>query len=82
MCDLNMHMCRYDSAEVELLIFRTIGFQRCHRIADSKGGIKGSATSVVASSFELNQCFTSVSGLNRLFIRQLRQQSDIWLATA
>ncbi len=43
--------------------------------------IKGSATSVVHPSFELNLaccCFTSASGLDRLFTKQLRPQSDIY----
>jgi hypothetical protein len=29
MCDLHMHMYRYDRAEVVLTLFRSIRFQRC-----------------------------------------------------
>ncbi len=29
MCDLHMHMYRYDRAEVGLILFRSIRFQRC-----------------------------------------------------
>ncbi len=29
MCDLQMHMYRYDRAEVVLTLFRSIGLQRC-----------------------------------------------------
>jgi hypothetical protein len=45
---------------------------------------EGSATEVVASSFEPNLVccrFNSVSGLDRWFSRQLRKQADIKLAT-
>ncbi len=69
---------RYDRAEVISTLLISIRFQRCRCITDSKGGIKGSATSVVASSLtNVCCCFNSVSGLDRLFIRQLRPQDNI-----
>ena len=59
MCDLHMHMGRYDHAEVVLTLFGSIRFQSYAvelQIRISKGRIKGTATSVAVSSFELNQC--------------------------
>jgi hypothetical protein len=53
MCDLHMHMYRYDRAEVVLTLFRSIGSQS---YAVESQRIRGSVTSLVASSFELNQC--------------------------
>ncbi len=48
-CDLDIHMYRYDRAEVVLTLFGSIGFRRFNQ------RIKGPAASVVASSFELNK---------------------------
>jgi hypothetical protein len=54
MCDLHMHMGRYDQPEVVLTLFRSIRFQVMPLNRRFNQRIKGSATSVVASSFELN----------------------------
>jgi hypothetical protein len=76
-------MYRYDRAEVVfffLLFLDQSDFKVMPSNRRFKQRIKGSATSVVASSFELNQrvlLIHLVSGLDRLFIRQLRPQSDI-----
>jgi hypothetical protein len=79
-CDLQMCMFRYHRAELVLTLFRSTSSKMPLDRKIRTTGIKGSATSVVASSFEPNLvccCFASVSGLDRLFIRQLRPQSDI-----
>jgi hypothetical protein len=57
MCDrdVHMHMYRYDSAEVVLTLFRSIVFKVMPLNHRFKQRIKGSATSDVACSFELNQ---------------------------
>jgi hypothetical protein len=83
MCDLHMHMYRYDRAKVVLTLFRSIRYQSyaVESQIQTANRLNGSATPVVASSFELNQrvlLFTSASGLDSLFIRQLvRPQSVI-----
>ena len=85
MYDLHMCMCRCDRAEVVLTLFISkMGSKMPLNRKIRTAGIKGLATEVVASRFEPNLmccCFTSVSGLDRLFSRQLRPQSDIKLAT-
>ncbi len=55
MCDLHMHMYRYDRAEVVLTLFRSIRFQVIPLNHRFERRIKGTATSVAVSSFELNQ---------------------------
>ena len=52
---LHMHMGRYDHPEVVLTLFRSI-FKVMPLNCRFNQRIKGSATSVVASSFELNHC--------------------------
>jgi hypothetical protein len=52
---LHMHMYRYDRAEGVLTLFRSIGFQSYAVESQIQTANKGLATSVVASSFELNQ---------------------------
>jgi hypothetical protein len=54
-CDLHMYMYRYDRAEVVLPRFGSIRFQSYTVNCRFKQRIKGSATEVVVSSFELNQ---------------------------
>jgi hypothetical protein len=70
MCDLRLHMgmCCYDHAKVVLTLFRSITSKVQLNCKIRTTGVKGSATEVVASSFELNQrvlplqrCFTYVS---------------------
>jgi hypothetical protein len=80
---LHMHVCRYDHAEVMLTLLRSISSKMPLNCKIRTARIKGSATEVVASSFEPNLVccrFNSVSRLGRLFSRQLRPQSDVLLA--
>ncbi len=67
--------------EVVLTLFRSIVKVMPLNRRFKSGGIKGTATSVAVSSFELNHvccCFTSASGLDSLFIEHTRQQDDIY----
>jgi hypothetical protein len=84
MCDLDVCMYRDDHAEVGLTLFRSISSKMplTRKIRTTR--IKGSATQVVASSFEPNLVccrFNLVSGLTRLFSRQQRPYADIKLAS-
>jgi hypothetical protein len=76
MCDLHMHVYRYDRAEVMLALFRSIKFQSYAVESQIQ-----TANKTALNSTNVCCCFTLASGLDRLFIEQLRPHSDIQLAT-
>ncbi len=55
MCDLHIHMYHYDRAEVVLTLLDQLDFKVMPLNRRLEWRIKGTATSVAVSSFELNQ---------------------------
>jgi hypothetical protein len=54
MCDLHVHISRYDHPEVVLTLFRSIRFQSYSVESQIREANKRNSTSVAVSSFELN----------------------------
>jgi hypothetical protein len=67
MCDLHMHMGRHDHSEVALTFLDQSDFKVMPLNSRFKQRTKGSATSVVASSFELNQRVLLLHGTKQFF---------------
>jgi hypothetical protein len=64
LCDLHMHMYRYDRAEVVLTLFRSNRFQRCrYRFERRNKGVSNIRCCIQAlNSTNVCFCFTSASG--------------------
>jgi hypothetical protein len=79
MYDLHMHMYCYERAEVVLTVLDQSDFKVMPLNRRFERRIKGLATSVVASSFELSQrvLLLLASPQHPDLTRQLRRQSDI-----